>query len=343
MTVAHLVSNGSPDSDLWWTGILAPTHTIPANMTRGIAIIVNPLVRMPWDFSTGDMPAWCRDPMALNKSRPGVADSGSRPFLSRESRFDFWSRWIRDAIFYGTGLFSYEPASDGQPVQGSLIRHDPRNLFAPVDEVTHDWALLWRGRQWDVDDMGRIVGSGRVLHFIHGLPGGVLGLHATELALATKVIDYGSNVFDSGVPSGVLTTDQPVTQAQADQTREEWERTQYRRRIAVLGNGAKYQQIVLSPVDAELAAMARLSNTQVAHMLELAAYQLDGDTGDSQTYANIVDRRSDFIDGTEAAWAARVEEAISALLPWGQTMTIDFTRYRMPTSAQEATDASAPA
>lgn len=337
-----LVANGDPDSDYWWTGVLAPTSPIPANMTRGISIIVNPLVRMPWDFSAGDVPIWVRDPMALNKARPGVADSGVRPFLSRESRFDFWSRWIRDAIFYGTGLFSYLPDSQGQPLQGTLVRHDPRNLYAPVDEVNFDWALLWRGQQFDVDDMGRIVGTGRVLHFIHGLPGGVLGLHATELALATKVVEYGTNVFDSGVPSGVLSTEQPVTQAQADQVRDEWERTQRRRRIAVLGNGARYQQVVISPVDAELVSMARLSNTQVAHMLELAAYQLDGDTGDSNTYANIVDRRSEFVDGTLAAWSARLEEAISALLPWGQAMKIDFSNYRMPT-AQEAPNAAATA
>ena len=57
---------------------------------------------------------------------------------------------------------------------------------------------------------------------------------------------------------------------------------------------------------------------------------LDGQSGGSMTYANINDARRDFVDGTLASWAARVEESISALLPWGQSMRIDFTEYTKP-------------
>jgi hypothetical protein len=341
----ELVSNGHPDSDLWWTGVLAPSVEVPANLTRGISIIVNPLIRLPWTFPQdgGDvMPSWCRDPMALNRARPGLADAGWRVFLSRESRFDFWARWVRDAILYGIGLFSYVPDSQGQPTQGSLIRHHPLNLYAPADEALTDWALMWRGQQYAVDDEGRITGTGRQLHFIRGHEGGLFGIHSAQLALANAVNDYGVNMFAGGVPTGVLATEQPLTQDQADQARATWQERQRERSVAVLGNGVRYQQEALSPVDAELVSMARLTNTQVAHMLELAAYQLDGDSGDSNTYANIVDRRSDFIDGTLAAWSARVEESISALLPWGHQMLIDFTKYRMPTT-QEAPNAAAPA
>ena len=67
----------------------------------------------------------------------------------------------------------------------------------------------------------------------------------------------------------------PLTQDQADVTREEWEARQWRRRIAVLGNGVKYQQVTMSPVDAAVGQMMMLSNTQVAHMLELPG----GDVG----------------------------------------------------------------
>ena len=154
-----------------------------------------------------------------------------------------------------------------------------------------------------------------------------------ELRAAAGVTEYAATLFDGTVPSGVLTTDQPVNQEQANATREEWERTQYRRRIAVLGNGAKYQQVVMSPVDAAVGQMMMLSNTQVAHMLELPAGMLDGQSGGSMTYANINDARRDFVDGTLASWASRVEESIGALLPWGQHMSIDFTEYTKPIAA----------
>lgn len=323
-------ANGDPDAVLWWTGVLTEPLRIPANLTRGLSIIINPLIRLTWDFSAGT-PLWAQDPMAFSVARPGTRDFGVRPLLERESRFDFWSRWLRDAIVFGLGLFSYEYDTTGQPVAGSLIRHDPRGLLAPVEDSGQDWMILWRGDQWRVDERGNLAGTGRRLHFVRGHEGGIVSAHASELLFANRVLSYGNETFDSGTPSGVLTTDQPLNQAQADKARDSWSQRLSKRGIAVLGNGTRYQQVVMSPVDAELASMARMSNTQVAHMLELAAYEIDGDTGDSTTYANIVDRRQDRVDGTLASWAARIEESVSALLPWGQTMTIDFTEYRMPT------------
>ena len=327
--------NGHPDSVTWWTGVRGQTVPIPANLTRGLSIIINPLVRLPWQFTTGPMPAWCLDPMLFNGRYPG-AGQPRRMFLWRESRFDFWARWLRDTILHGIGAFSYLPDSEGQPLTGSLIRHDSRDLLAPVDDFTHDWQLVWQGAFHDVDEDGNVVGTGRRLHFVRGHQGGIIGMHLAELAGSAGVTKYAAELFDGTVPSGILTSDQPLNQEQADATRDAWELRQQRRRIAVLGNGAKYQQVMMSPVDAAVGQMMTLSNTQVAHMLELPAWMLDGQSGGSMTYANINDRRQDFVDGTLAAWSARVEESISALLPWGQTMSIDFTEYRKPTTAAGA-------
>lgn len=322
--------NGDPDAVLWWTGVLTEPLKIPANLTRGLSIIINPLIRLPWDF-TADEPMWVRDPMAFSVARPGTADFGRRPFLERESRFDFWSRWLRDAIVFGLGVFSYEHDQAGQPMAGTLLRHDPRGILAPVEDPGEDWMILYRGELKAIDERGNIEGTARRLHFVRGHEGGIVSAHASELLFANRVLSYGNETFDSGTPSGVLTTDQPLNQTQADRARQAWGERHTRRGIAVLGNGTRYQQVVMSPVDAELASMARMSNTQVAHMLELAAYEIDGDSGGSMTYANIVDRRQDRVDGTLASWAARIEESVSAVLPYGQTMMIDFTQYRMPT------------
>lgn len=353
-----LLHNGEPEDPIWWTGVRGQTVQIPANLTRGLSIIINPLVRMPWQFSSGPAPTWAVDPMLLNGQIQGPG-APQRPKLWRESRFDFWARWIRDTILHGIGVVSFEPDSEELPAVGSMLRHNPRDLRPPADREVDDpdqpWQLVWQGQSWPVDHDGVLKGAagGRRVHFMRGHQGGIIGMHAAELAAAAGVTSYAAGVFEGNVPSGVLTTDQPINQTQSDQTREEWERTQYRRRIAVLGNGAKYQQVVMSPANAAVDQMMALSNTQVAHMLELPAAMLDGTTGDSMTYSNINDRRQDFVDGPLAAWSARIEESLSALLPWGQTMTIDFTEYRKPTMtvatgaaqniAQEVTDAPAPA
>jgi hypothetical protein len=95
---APVYPNGHPDADYWWTGVLGSPVQIPANLTRGLSIIINPLVGLPWLFNGGPQPPWAVDPQLLNGGVGALL-----PKMSRESRFDFWSRWIRDAILYGRG------------------------------------------------------------------------------------------------------------------------------------------------------------------------------------------------------------------------------------------------
>jgi HK97 family phage portal protein len=341
--------NGDVEDPFWWTGVLGNTPPIPANLTRGLSIIINPLVRLPWLFNGGPQPPWAADPMLFNGRVSGGVAVGKVPKMARESRFDFWSRWIRDAILFGRGTFTYDPDSDNQPRLGSLRRHPWRDLSTDLGSSNAGgdrWYLTVDGTEYPVDDEGVLRGSDGAelehVHFMRGHEGGVLGMHAAELRAAAGVTEYAANLFDGNVPSGVLQIDQPMTQDQANATREEWRRQQKQRSIAVLGNGAKYQQVVMSPVDAAVGQMMTLSNTQVAHMLELPASMLDGFAGGSMTYSNRAEDQRAFVDGPLSSWASRVEESISALLPWGQSMSIDFTEYTKTTTGGAAPPADPP-
>jgi hypothetical protein len=277
--------------------------------------------------------------MLLNGTSGGP-NRGVFDMLDRIDRFDLWARWIRDALWLGLGLLAYELDSAGQPLAGTVHVIDPTRLYrSDTAGAEHPWAIMDKyGAPHVVDERGMVAGTNlRLSPLRHSLPGGVFGRHRAELELAVKIRQYAADTFDNGVPSGVLGTEQPVTQEQADTVRTEWETTQKRRRVAVLGNGAKYQQVVMSPLDAEIVAMTRLSNEQVAHMFELPAWQLDASTNTS-TYTNALDWRQDLVDGPLASWSARIEETLGALLPWNWTLGIDFTKYTKPmtTDAQEA-------
>jgi hypothetical protein len=332
-----------PPGDLWWLGLNSTWQSkIPPSVTRATAIIVNPLVRMPWVVrtSTGDelnprdpgYPIWLQDPMMLNGSSGGPY-GGVFPMLDRIDRFDLWARWIRDALWFGVGLIAFIPDSAGQPRAGTVQVVDPTRLFRSDD----GWALAGRTGIIPIDDSGMIGDTGqRVVPLRHSLPTGVFGRHEASLELANNINTYAVDTFNTGVPSGVLTTDQPINQTQANTARDEWELTQQRRRIAVLGNGARYQQVTLSPLDAALGDMATLSNVQVAHMFEMAAWLLDS-APPSTTYTNAGDWRQDLVDGPLSSWSARIEETIGAVMPWGSSMTIDFTDYTTATTQpQEA-------
>jgi hypothetical protein len=77
-------------------------------------------------------------------------------------------------------------------------------------------------------------------------------------------------------------------------------------------------------------------------MLELPASMLDGFAGGSMTYSNRAEDQRAFVDGPLSSWASRVEESISALLPWGQSMSIDFTEYTKTTTGGAAPPADPP-
>lgn len=335
-----------PGPDTWWTGLHWQWESkMPTAVTRATAIIVNPLCRMPWQIRRPDgtviapgeegYPAWMIDP-ALNGGSSGGANLGVFPQLDRPTRFDVFSRWVRDALWLGAGLFAFVPDVDGRPRAGTVQVVDPTRLQRGTD----GWVFDVDGHPEDVGVDGMVAGM-RLVPLRHSLPMGVLGWHRMQMQLADRMARYASETFDSGIPSGVLSSDMPLTQKQSDETRNEWNNKQITRQIAVLGNGTKYQPIAISPVDSELVAMGRLSNESIAHAFELPAWYLDASTN-TMTYSNAQWYRQDLVDGVLSSWSARIEETISGLLPWGTRMVIDFTQFTRPMGIQEGSSDGPP-
>jgi Phage portal protein len=352
-----------PPGDLWWVGLHSWWQIpIPSSVTKAESVLVNPVVRMPWVVTdpAGSQsrpgepgyPAWLSDPMLLNGSSGG-ANLGRFAMLERIDRFDFWAWWLKDAMRYGYGVFTFIPTADGSPLAGTLHLHPPTSLFQgedgwafdyhdgsvrPVVDVNLDEHLAHHESPGPVR-WAEIEGTGqRVVLLRHSIPGGVFGRHRAEMKLANRTLTYAAEALDTATPSGVLTTDQPINQPQSDDIRSRWEERQTRRRIAVLGNGAKYQQVVMTPADAEIVGLQNASDKQVAHMYELSSWELDAPSGDSMTYANIGEKRQDRVDGPLASWSARVEEVLSSLLPWGWRIAIDFSEYTKTTTKEAASD-----
>lgn len=339
-----------PPGAHWYWGLYDSwTTQLPPALTRGTSLLVNPLVRMPWVVTTSDgtqlrptdlgYPVWLRDPQMLNGSTGGPS-RGTFAMLDRADRFSVFARWITSALWVGVGVMAFSPDSAGQPRAGSVQILAASRLYR---SATEGWALAMAdGSVQPIDDDGMVAGQ-RIVVIRHSLPGGVLGWHRSLLQMTERMGKYAANTYDSAVPSGVLSTDQALNQEQADQARTEWTTRQTARSVAVLGNGTRYQQVVASPVDVELVAMSRLSNENWAHALELPAFMLDAAQSGGYVYQNSQEVRQDMVDGPLASWAARLEETVSALMPWGWRMSVDFTEYRTVTTTTEAPNAPLPA
>jgi HK97 family phage portal protein len=183
-------------------------------------------------------------------------------------------------------------------------------------------------------------------------PGQVEGLspigHARQaIGLGLGAERYAARFFgESAIPSGVLTTDQHIGSTDAETLQERWHaRHEGRRRIAVLGNGAKFQPITIPPEEAQFLEATRANVATVARYFGVQPELIGGESGGSLTYANVEQRALDFLTFGLRPWLVRLEVALSALL--SSTTTVKFnaaalvrtdllTRYQAHESAIRA-------
>jgi HK97 family phage portal protein len=184
-------------------------------------------------------------------------------------------------------------------------------------------------------------------------PGQVLGLspiaHAKQaVGLGLGAERYASKFFgEGGMPAGILSTDQGLTQERADQVKAQW-RSRWSggsREIAVLGNGAKFQAVSIAPDEAQFLETTRANVATIARYFGVQPELIGGESGGSLTYANVEQRALDFLTFGLRPWLVRLEVALSALL--SSTTTVKFnaaalvrtdllTRYQAHESAIRA-------
>jgi HK97 family phage portal protein len=101
------------------------------------------------------------------------------------------------------------------------------------------------------------------------------------IGLGLGVERFGGRFFgDSATPQGVLTSDQRLSQEQAETLCKRWEqRHKGRRRIAVLGDGAKFQPISIGPDEAQFVETQKLNVSAIARIYGVPPVMVGGETG----------------------------------------------------------------
>jgi phage portal protein BeeE len=261
------------------------------------------------------------------------------PIAHRLDSHSFWSTFITHALWWGRGVMVFMEDSAGNPQAGSLRLINPY-LIGP-DKATGNWVLDPHGATPILTDRdGRFIAGGRIwrLAVLRGMspndgatPEGVLTRHYDTLRIGAAVSEYVANTFSSGVPAGFLKVSTPnFKQDQADELRDNWMKAHRgRRSIAILNATVDFNPISISPLDADADKMVRLNESDIAHMFNLSSIWLDlGSSGLS--YMNNSDRRRDLVDTSLAGWDNRLVSTVSAMLPYGQRMVLDWTSFTAP-------------
>jgi HK97 family phage portal protein len=153
-------------------------------------------------------------------------------------------------------------------------------------------------------------------------PGSMLGLSPIEYARESIGLGLGAERFgarffgDGATPQGILTSDQRITNQQATDLQERWEtRHKGRRKVAVLGDGARFQAITIAPEEAQFIQTQQLNTSTIAKFFGIDPRMVGGETGGHMDYSSPEQRSTDFLTYSARPWLYKVERAVSSLLP----------------------------
>jgi len=138
---------------------------------------------------------------------------------------------------------------------------------------------------------------------------------------AARIRQWADQWLDqASIPNGVLTSDQPLTTADATTLKNRFLASVKATEPVVLGQGTTYKPLLLTPNEMQwldtqnfnVVAIARLFG--IPPRLMLAAIE-----GTSQTYANQSQEELSFVRWTVMAYLREIEAAVTWLLPRSQT------------------------
>jgi len=163
------------------------------------------------------------------------------------------------------------------------------------------------------------------------VPGNVYGLGPIqaaqkELLNARDTRDYASAWFnDSGIPNGVLKSDQMLSPDQAVAAKDAWNATAGAKNgVAVLGNGLNYQPMYLNPRDAMFIEAQAFNVQQIARLFGIPANMLMASVdGNSMTYTNMEQEQMAFVRYTLSQYIVEIESALTHVTTRGTMVKIN--------------------
>lgn len=142
-----------------------------------------------------------------------------------------------------------------------------------------------------------------------------------ELSGTIDTSTYANNWFkNSGVPSGILKSDQVLSPDQAVAAKNAWNSTAGGLNgVAVLGNGLNFAPLFLDPESAQWIQSQQFNITQIARLFGVPSSLMLADAGgSSMTYQNVEQDWIGYIRFSLMSYLVEIEDALSSLLPRGQ-------------------------
>jgi len=160
-----------------------------------------------------------------------------------------------------------------------------------------------------------------------------------ELAGAIKVRAFADEWFgNSGVPVGMLTTDQRLNAKDAQDLIDAWKKFVSDNGTALMQQGMRYEFLNIKPADAQFLEIQQSQTVAIARLFGVPATLLaSGNEGNSNTYSNQQELFQQFLQTTLVDYLNEIEDALSSLLPRGQSVEFkEDALLRMNTETETA-------
>ncbi len=258
-------------------------------------------------------------PVDVLMTRGGGRESVSRPLLESPSALVSPITW-RDQLVVSMlirgNAYGVITQTDGAGYPTAIELLHPDKVTGRV--VDGRVRLSWDGNDHELWPFGDAI---HIPAFT--VPGSPFGLSVIDYARTTigsglASEEWGARFFtDGAVPSAVLSTDQAITKDQAQEVKARFmAAVAGKREPAVLGAGVSYTPISVSPGESAFLETFRMSGENVCRLFGVQPEMIGmASSGSSVTYANREQRVQDFLTFTLSPWLARIEEALSGLLP----------------------------
>lgn len=349
---------------LWWTGDtpsnpnagLTIGNPIPGSeyfggylgyalpvVDRCLQLTADKIAGMPWKVYRGrteiETPPWIIDPQVLSRD-------GRRLFVGgrmdvRFSAVEFWSQYLRSLLIEGEGIIYTPrlPDANGEPT-GPIVA--PLYVLNPrmIEIVNGRYAVRDPDAEdgWEYLDPRELIVTRWITR-----PGkkrgiGALQAHLYDLLAANNLRKYADNLLQRGVPNGYLKSSKPdLDQTTADKLKDAWMTNHggVRKSIAVLNATTEFVPITINPQAMQYAEMAKLSDWNICHIFGVPPTKLGISLGTSLQYSTLESANREYVQDGLMNIARRVESAIDAALPAGQSMKVHFAQLlRADTNAR---------
>lgn len=243
---------------------------------------------------------------------------------------DFAYKYLACRILRGNVFIRVDKIdSSGRPSVVTLL--DPDTVVVRRDTRTGKWTFHASNGEPMLPFMHQPEG-GIIHRRAFPQPGQALGLsvvanHARTLGLSLASEQFGADFFSDGAhPSGILTTEQPVTEDQAKTIKARFVNAiRGTREPAVLGAGVKYEQVQISPEESQFLETQKFTAAEICRMIGPGVAEMLGyETGGRMMYQNVQARSLHLLIYTVDKWLKDFEDMFTDLfLPRSQSIEFD--------------------